>query len=62
MDLTNKTKGLNELNQSFERSFFFRTKLKSQINNYVIKHSLTLHDQFQFAWTNDLELLSNIGR
>ena len=28
----------------------------------MIKHSSTLHDQFQFAWTNDLELLSNIGK
>jgi len=27
----------------------------------VTKHSSTLHDTFQFAWTNDLELLSNIA-
>jgi thioredoxin domain-containing protein 10 len=36
-------------------------ELKSQINNYVIKHSSTLHDTFQFAWSNDLELLNNIA-
>ncbi len=61
--------GFNEQNERFELTksmsyskYSFRTKLKSQINNYVIKHSSTLHDQFQFAWTNDLELLNNIGK
>lgn len=43
-------------------TFIFRSELKSQIYNYVLQHSTTLHDQFQFAWTNDLELLNNIGR
>ena len=27
-----------------------------------MKYSSALHDTFQFAWTNDLELLSNIGK
>lgn len=39
-----------------------RSEIKSQIYNYVIKHSSTLHDTFQFAWTNDLEFLNNIGK
>jgi len=41
---------------------FFRNELKSQIYNYVINHSSTLHDTFQFAWSNDLDLLNNIGK
>ena len=36
-------------------------ELKSSIYNYVLEHSSTLHNRFQFAWTNDLELLNNIG-
>ncbi|CAF2372932.1 unnamed protein product [Rotaria sp. Silwood2] len=38
-----------------------RNDLKSRIHNYVIKHTSTLHDTFQFAWSNDLDLLSNIA-
>lgn len=38
------------------------SEVKSQVYNYVLEHSSTLHDRFQFAWTNDLELLNNIGK
>ncbi|CAF4624021.1 unnamed protein product [Rotaria sp. Silwood1] len=38
-----------------------RIELKSQIHSYVIKHTSTLHNTFQFAWSNDLDLLSNIA-
>ena len=38
-----------------------RDEIKSQILNYITKHSNDLHENFQFAWTNDLDLLNNIG-
>ncbi|CAF1227618.1 unnamed protein product [Rotaria sordida] len=38
-----------------------RNELKSQIHSYVIKHTSTLHHTFQFAWSNDLDLLNNIA-
>lgn len=38
-----------------------RDEIKSQILNYVNKHSNELHETFQFAWTNDLDLLNNIA-
>jgi hypothetical protein len=28
----------------------------------MTKHLTTLRDTFQFAWSNDLDLLSNIGK
>jgi len=39
-----------------------KNELKSQIYNYIIKHTSTLHDTFQFAWSNDLQLLNKIGK
>jgi len=42
--------------------FQFRNELKTQMRNYVIKHLSTLRDEFQFSWSNDLDLLSNIGK
>ncbi|CAF0994210.1 unnamed protein product [Adineta steineri] len=38
-----------------------RNDVKSQIYSYVTNYTSLLHDTFQFAWTNDLELLSNIA-
>jgi hypothetical protein len=40
----------------------FRNELKIQMRNYVVKHLSTLRDEFQFSWSNDLDLLSNIGK
>lgn len=42
--------------------FFFRMELKAQMRSYVMKHVSTLRDKFQFSWSNDLDLLSNIGK
>ncbi|CAF1055458.1 unnamed protein product [Rotaria magnacalcarata] len=38
-----------------------RNELKTQMRNYMMKHLSTLRDTFQFSWSNDLELLSNIA-
>jgi hypothetical protein len=32
------------------------------MRNYVMKHLANLRDIFQFSWSNDLDLLSNIGK
>ncbi|CAF0785104.1 unnamed protein product [Rotaria sordida] len=37
-----------------------RNELKTQMRNYMMKHLSTLRDTFQFSWSNDLDLLSNI--
>ncbi len=42
--------------------FLFRNELKTQMRSYVTKHLSTLRDIFQFSWSNDLDLLSNIGK
>ena len=31
------------------------------MRQYVLQHLSTLRDTFQFSWSNDLDLLSNIG-
>lgn len=41
---------------------WFRMELKAQMRSYVMKHLPTLRDKFQFSWSNDLDLLSNIGK
>ncbi|CAF1054746.1 unnamed protein product [Rotaria sp. Silwood1] len=38
-----------------------RNELKTQMRNYMMKHLSTLRDTFQFSWSNDLDLLSNIA-
>ncbi|CAF1508340.1 unnamed protein product [Adineta steineri] len=38
-----------------------RNELKTQMRAYVMKHISTLRDTFQFSWSNDLDLLSNIA-
>jgi hypothetical protein len=45
-----------------KRDFAFRMELKTQMRQYVLQHLPTLRDTFQFAWSNDLDLLSNIGK
>ena len=40
----------------------FRMELKAQMRSYVMKNLPTLRDKFQFSWSNDLDLLSNIGK
>ncbi|UJR15623.1 hypothetical protein I4U23_002559 [Adineta vaga] len=52
--------GFNEQQENF-RQLQKRNEIKSQIQAYVMKYSSSLHDTFQFSWTNDLELLSNIA-
>ncbi|CAF3313052.1 unnamed protein product [Rotaria socialis] len=37
------------------------SELKSRIHNYLINHIPVIHQTFQFAWSNDLDLLSNIA-
>jgi len=32
------------------------------MRNYVMKHLATQRDTYQFSWSNDLDLLSNIGK
>ena len=36
-------------------------ELKTQMRAYVMKHLSTYRDIYQFSWSNDLDLLSNIG-
>ncbi|UJR31041.1 hypothetical protein I4U23_018551 [Adineta vaga] len=38
-----------------------RNELKTQMRSYIMKHLATLRDTFQFSWSNDLDLLSNIA-
>ncbi|CAF1143487.1 unnamed protein product [Adineta ricciae] len=38
-----------------------RNELKGQMRSYVMKHLPTLRETFQFSWSNDLDLLSNIA-
>ena len=49
---------------SIDRSIdsYFRIELKTQMRSYVMKHLTDLRDMFQFSWSNDLDLLSNIGK
>lgn len=39
-----------------------RIDLKIQMRNYVMNRLSTLRDTYQFSWSNDLDLLSNIGK
>ena len=32
------------------------------MRQYVLQHLSALRDTFQFSWSNDLDLLSNIGK
>ncbi|CAF0870409.1 unnamed protein product [Adineta ricciae] len=52
--------GFNEQQENF-RQLQKINEIKAQVHDYVMKYSSSLHDTFQFAWTNDLELLSNIA-